>query len=160
MATNLSDAQKQQLIAWINEGAKLSEIQKRLETEFGLRLTYMDVKMLVGDLQVTPKDPEVPVVPPAPAPAAPAPGGPAVPDAMSPLPAGGGSVSVSVDKIARPGSMVSGNVTFSDGKSAVWYLDQMGRLGLAPQEKGYRPNPQDMQNFQAALEQELARQGF
>ncbi len=38
-----------------------------------------------------------------------------------------------VDTVARPGAMVSGSVTFSDGQKGHWYLDQMGRLGVAPE---------------------------
>ena len=56
----LDDAQKQQVSTWIEEGASLSDVQNRLEQEFGIRLTYMDVRFLVGDLQLTPKDPEPP----------------------------------------------------------------------------------------------------
>lgn len=164
---NLSDSQKSQVATWLREGAKLAEVQKRIETEFGLRLTYMEVKFLVSDLQVLPKDadaekpaptPAAPAAAPAPAPAAQpaAPSGFADPDEV--LPASG--VKVSLDQLARPGALVSGNVTFSDGKSATWYLDQMGRLGVAPKDKGYRPSQADMQQFQMTLEQELARQGF
>ena len=166
---NLSDSQKSQVAAWLRDGAKLAEVQKRIETEFGLRLTYMEVKFLVSDLQVLPKDTEAekpapapPAPSPAPAPAPAAAGQPAAPTGFSDpdevLPASG--VKVSIDQLARPGALVSGNVTFSDGKSASWYLDQMGRLGVAPKDKGYRPSQADMQQFQMTLEQELARQGF
>jgi hypothetical protein len=65
-----------------------------------------------------------------------------------------------VDKVTRAGALVSGNVTFSDGQKAGWYLDQMGRLGMAPTEKGYRPSPADVEEFQLALEKELARLGM
>ena len=44
------------------QGAKLSEIQTRLASEFGLKLTYMEVRFLVDDLKLTPKDPEPPKV--------------------------------------------------------------------------------------------------
>jgi hypothetical protein len=67
---------------------------------------------------------------------------------------------VAVDTLARPGAMVSGSVTFSDGKRAAWYVDEMGRLSVAASEPGYRPPAGDMQEFQAALERELARAGF
>jgi hypothetical protein len=36
----------------------------------------------------------------------------------------------------------------------------MGRLGVAPEQKGYRPSSEDMREFQAALEQQLARMGM
>jgi len=69
-------------------------------------------------------------------------------------------VAVVVDHLARPGAVVSGKVTFSDGNKADWYIDQNGRLGLAPQQTGYRPPAADLQQFQAALESELSRMGF
>ena len=71
-----------------------------------------------------------------------------------------GQVSVSVDKIAKPGTMVSGGVTFSDGAVADWYLDQTGRLGVVPKQQGYKPTQTDVQQFQAALESEMAKMGF
>jgi hypothetical protein len=55
---------------------------------------------------------------------------------------------------------VSGSVTFSDGVRAQWSLDQTGRLGLAGVKPGYRPNQTDVQEFQLALQKELAKQGF
>jgi hypothetical protein len=65
-----------------------------------------------------------------------------------------------VDKLARPGALVSGKVTFSDGHTADWRLDQTGQLGLIPQQAGYRPPPADLQQFQAALDAELSKLGF
>jgi hypothetical protein len=163
----LNDAQRQQVAVWIAAGAKLSEIQNRLAAEFGLRLTYMDVRLLVDDLKLTPKDQE-PAKPAAPI-AAPASKTAPPPDPhetdtellpAEDAPAGAGGISVTVDKIARPGAIVSGKVTFSDKQEAEWYLDQMGRLGLAPKQKGYKPSPMDVQEFQMALQEELARMGF
>jgi transposase len=59
---NLDESQRQKVAAWIADGAKLSEIQTRLMSEFGLKLTYMEVRFLVDDLKLTPKDPEPPKV--------------------------------------------------------------------------------------------------
>jgi len=67
---------------------------------------------------------------------------------------------VTVDQVTRPGSLVSGKVKFSDGKTAEWYLDQMGRLGFVPKEQGYKPSQNDLMDFQAELQNELARLGF
>src|SRR5262245_47517741 len=53
---NLDDAQKQKVTGWIKEGLKLSEIQCNLASEFGIHLTYMEVRFLVDDLKLTPKD--------------------------------------------------------------------------------------------------------
>jgi hypothetical protein len=146
---NLDDAQRKKVAAWIDEGLKLSDIQKRLETDLGLRLTYLEVRLLVDDLKLKPKDP-----PPPPKQAV------KPEDVLSPAASAPGKVSVTVDQLARPGAMVSGKVKFSDGKSADWILDQAGRLGLVPGDKGYKPPAADLQEFQVALQQELQKLGF
>ena len=158
---NLDDKQRQQVAAWIADGLKLSEIQNRIASEFRLRVTYMEVRLLVDDLKLTPKDPE----PPKPAPASvlaatpTVPASPLAPDApATATPAGG--ISVTVDQLARPGAMVSGKVTFSDAQKADWYLDQTGRLGLVPAQQGYKPSAADVQQFQLALQDEMAKMGF
>jgi hypothetical protein len=163
---NLDDAQRKKVAEWIAQGLKLSEIQNRLLSELDLRLTYMDVRLLVDDLKLTPKDaePSKPAVVNIGGPASgPAPAAPTAPPLTSLAPeptAPKGGVSVAVDQLARPGALVSGKVTFSDGNSADWYLDQSGRLGLSPQTPGYRPPAADVQQFQMALEAELSKIGF
>jgi hypothetical protein len=67
---------------------------------------------------------------------------------------------VVADSIANPGTLVSGKVTFGDGKRAKWYLDQFGRLGFDADDPGYRPKEADFVSFQRELEVELRRQGF
>jgi hypothetical protein len=162
----LDDTQRKKVAQWIAEGMKLSEIQNRIASELGVRMTYMDVRFLVDDLKLTPKDidPPKPILPPTPPPppaALPAVPGSALKLDSAPAPEGSVSgVSVVVDQLARPGAVVSGKVTFSDGKKADWYIDQTGRLGLAPQEAGYRPPAADVQQFQIALEAELAKMGM
>jgi hypothetical protein len=155
---NLDEAQRQRVTAWILEGAKLSEIQNRLLSEFGLKLTYMEVRLLVDDLKLTPKDPEPPKVVTPPAEAAKIDAEKNVSPA-EPLPTTGG-VSVSVDQLAKPGAIVSGKVTFSDGQAAEWYLDQTGRLGVVPKQTGYKPSAADIQQFQTTLQSEIAKLGF
>ena len=66
------------------------------------------------------------------------------------VPAAGG-VHVSMDQIAMPGTLVSGKVTFSDGETGRWYMDQEGRLGLDPDTMGYRPPQEDIASFQEQL---------
>jgi hypothetical protein len=65
-----------------------------------------------------------------------------------------------VDQIARPGSVTSGSVKFSDGETATWQMDQYGRLGLGPKKQGYKPTQADVQSFQLALEAELTKLGL
>lgn len=166
---NLDEPTKQKVSAWIAEGQKLAEIQKRLVTELGVNLTYMEVRFLVDDLKLTPKDPVQPQpaaplksdpTPPAAPAAPPAPGLSTTPLTQDEASALGGNVSVSVDAVTRPGALVSGNVTFSDGQAAAWYLDQMGRLGVVPKQQGYKPSPTDVEAFQRGLEAELSKLGF
>ena len=57
---NLNDAQKKSVVEWIAQGMKLSEIQRRINSEFGIAMTYIEVRFLVDDLKLTPKDPEPP----------------------------------------------------------------------------------------------------
>jgi hypothetical protein len=167
---NLDDAQRAKVVEWIGQGLKLSDIQNRLNSEMGLRLTYMEVRFLVDDLKLTPKDPEPvkPIDSPLSAPAAPPakdprhPGKAPAAQAPAPIPPAGGpaGVSLSVDQLTRPGAVVSGKVTFSDGMTAAWQIDQMGQLGLIAPKPGYRPPASDVQPFQAALENELSKLGF
>ena len=165
--TSLTAEQQTLARQWIADGMKPSEFQKQLETRFGIRLTYMEVRFLVDDLKVLPKDPEPPKAPEpaaAPVPAVaeaptPTPGATLEPDEIAPAP-GTAQVKVSVDAVTRPGAMISGRVVFSDGKGAAWLIDQYGRPGMVADEKGYRPSPADMAEFQGALEQELMKHGY
>jgi len=156
---NLDEAQRKKVAAWIAEGATISQIQSRLASEPGLKLTYMEVRFLVDDLKLTPKDPEPPkVAAPVAEAAKPADKKNSPPPTMPPGARGG--VSVTVDQLARPGAIVSGKVAFSDGQQADWHLDQTGRLGVLPRQPGYKPSAADVQQFQAALEKEISRLGF
>jgi len=78
----------------------------------------------------------------------------------APAAPGASSVKVDVDRIVRPGAVVSGSVTFSDGVTAKWALDQLGRLMLDGPKKGYQPSQADIQEFQRELTQQLRRNGF
>ena len=165
---NLDEAQKKQVAAWIEQGLKLSEIQSKLTSEFGVTMTYMEARFLMDDLKVKPKDPVLtaPVLigskpPGGQEQAPPLPGPMDEPASLAEKPPGTpGGLSLTVDQVTRAGSLVSGTVTFSDGNGAVWYLDQMGRLGMTPKTQGYRPSQEDLQAFQLELQSELARMGM
>jgi hypothetical protein len=167
---NLDEAQRQKVAEWIAQGLKLSEIQNRLISELHLTMTYMEVRMLVDDLKLIPKDPEpvkpiesalsAAAVPPAAGVRSPIAGpGAAVPKPGQPAGVPG-KVSLSVDELTRPGAVVSGKVTFSDGNTAAWQLDQTGQLGLIAPQPGYQPPASDVQPFQVALEAELSKLGL
>lgn len=149
----LTDEQKNAVAHWIGEGASLADVQRRLKDEHGVGLTYMDVRFLVDDLKLQLKEQ------------------PKQSEAVERLaaakqegdserqgtPAGGG-VHVTMDAVTRASALASGKVTFSDGETADWMLDQTGRLGLNPTKPGYRPTEADIMAFQRELQR--VAQGF
>jgi hypothetical protein len=181
---NLDEAQVAKVRQWVDEGRKAAEVQTRLQEELGIKMTYAEVRFLLGDLQLKPKDLPKAATPllgggPAAGPAAassrsvgagpaglvpggvPAGGLKPVPAAEAGAGAGAGAgVQVTVDDIARPNMVVSGKVTFSDGQFAEWGIDQMGRPMLMPKQQGYRPSQPDVVEFQVQLEQILSRFGY
>ena len=173
----LSEEQKGVVAKWFAAGAGLAEIQKRISSEFGIDMTYLDVRLLVADLP-QPAEPEAQEVPENLGTAS----VPDVPDVSevpevledtenqcSPLPqqspadiedSAVAELSVSVDPLAPPGVIACGSVVFSDGTSGKWMLDQMGRLGLSGLPEGYRPSPEDGAQFQPKLLAALRAKGL
>jgi len=78
------------------------------------------------------------------------------------LPPAGGNVSIAVDKVTLiPGAVASGTVTFSDGVTGKWIIDQYGRPGFTEvSQPGYRPSPQDGQAFMQELSRSLQQRGY
>ena len=145
---SLTEDQRAAISKWIEEGASLPHIQKRLKEEFQISLTYLETRLLADDLKLALKEPERPIEPPP------------LPTPDKAASSASGKVSVTIDQITRPCAIVSGRATFSDGQSAEWSLDQTGRLGLNPSTPGYRPSQQDVMDFQVELEKLARSQGF
>ena len=189
----LTAEQKQQVAGWFAAGASLDEIQKRVKAEFGIHMTYLDVRLMVAELpQPVEPEPEPPCAPEAGAQHESAEGGPvageADPPGGAPADSTGGAprpepppgapkrydldapdadegkavpdVSVSVDTVVDPRFFASGDVTFSDGVTAKWYVSQDGRLGIDKAPEGYRPSPTDGVIFQQRLMEELRNRGM
>ena len=74
---------------------------------------------------------------------------------MIPPAAGGARTTVSISKLVRPGAMVSGSVDFGSGAKGDWYLDQTGRLGFTPGPNSSKPTELDLQEFQMELQRML-----
>lgn len=146
----LTEDQKGSVRQWALEGASLGDIQKRLTEEFAINLSYMETRFLISDLDVSLKGKEKPVEPVA------------APASLNPDGGGdaGGGVSVTVDSVAIPGTMISGKATFSDGETATWTIDQMGQLGLDAGTPGYRPSKEDLESFQVELSKAAEKAGF
>ena len=157
----LTSEQLKQLREWATEGKSLSEIQKRMEMDLGLRVTYMELRFLMDDYSIEQGSPEK---------KAPVKNGEPKMESkadVSEVPAEeaqdaelAGGVTVDVDPIVRPGAILSGGVVFGDGVKAKWYLDQMGRLGLDGVAKNYRPSDEDVQDFQMQLQRILQKKGY
>ena len=173
----LTPEQKKAVSEWIAAGDSLYTVQKKLFDQLKVSMTYMDVRFLVDDLNLAIRDPE-----PKKDASDVSKGAPAAPaadrkgfldkakeklglakgaddaggdDADEALPRSG--VRVIVDKVnLNPNALASGTVTFGDGVTAKWMVDQQGRPGIMEVSKpGYRPSPADAQAFMQELAQAL-----
>ncbi len=151
----LTDEQKAAVAAWIGEGASLADVQRHLKEQHALSLTYMEVRFLVDDLGLQVIEQARPAEAADRLAAAKQQGETERDHGGAPA---AGGVSVTLDTITKPRALASGKVTFTDGETADWMLDQTGRLGLNPSTPGYRPSREDIMAFQDEL-QRVAR-GF
>jgi hypothetical protein len=175
----LTEQQSQSVREWVAAGLSLADVQQNLKTEYGITMTFMDVRLLVLDLGAAVKDKPEPKekapVPPMPQhviedeeglpeddqgagmDASDTSEEPMRQDGEAPI---GTSLFMTMDSLVVPGAMLSGNVTFSDGTKARWLIDQYGRLGIEPDTPGYRPSPEDLKAFELQLRSELQRKGY
>jgi hypothetical protein len=182
MSSSLTEDQSNAVRQWAEEGADMAAIQRRLDEEFEVQLTFMDTRFLIADLGIElveeeeeEADEEEPEVE---APANEAEGEPAADESAEDLaqPAqpepemegeateepdnGTATAAVTISELQRPGMMISGSVTFDGGDKAEWYLDQSGQLGMNPESEEFRPNPQQMRVFQMELQKAAQQKGF
>ena len=183
---SLTPEQKASVSLWVAAGDNLSAVQKKITEQFKFSMTYRDVRFLVDDLNLELKDPAPKVdasdVSKTPPPVAKAPGPSAQPagiadaaaespadaeaeladDGLEDLPPSASSVTVEVDKVTLiPGALAAGTVTFSDGVTGKWVIDQQYRPGFTEiSQPGYRPTPADSQAFMQQLSAQLQKRGF
>jgi hypothetical protein len=160
---SLTPQQRQLVEQWAADGANLNQIQDRLRSECETTLTYMETRLLLMELGVKLQDKPREVEKPAPAPVAPAADGEeavadevTAPDAA----ADGSALKISVDETPPAGALISGRVTFSDGVTVQWFMDQQGRFGMRGPAPGYQPPAVDIPVFQAELDNILQLRGF
>ena len=158
---SLSDAQIATIRSWADNGDQLSDIQKRLGDELEIKVTYLETRFLLEDLGIelqTEPEPEpeeedvAEDVPEAEA----AEGE----ESSEEEPASEGGVSVTVDKIQRPGAVISGRVDFGGGKTSAWWIDQMGRLGMDSDDPDFRPSEEQAMAFQQELQKVVQESGM
>ena len=179
IAKSLSEEQITKIQSWADEGDGLSEIQNRLISEMEISITYMEMRFLIDDIGVHLKsDPEpekeepeeeeeeLGQVEPEVVDAVFDEEGSELPEAIpaedaqeqeEALPT---EVSVTVDKVQRPGAMISGTVSFGGGNDAEWSLDQRGQLGMNPKNEGFRPTESQVMAFQQELQRVVEESGM
>ncbi len=146
-AKNITPEQTDLLRQWAAEGLDLNQIQKKINQEFGISITYMDTRFLLMDLGidlVQPKQEDTTA------------------DSMPVSPLGGapasrlGATHVTIDEITPPHALLCGKVTFKSGCTGTWCIDKMGRIDWAP--ISGEPTDEDMQAFQTELQKVLRQQ--
>ena len=161
----LEPAQLEAVKSWLAEGASLSDVQKRLKEELGVSMLYLDLRMLVLDIGASVREKE------APKPADPPAGRPAekideadeVDDDETDD--GGNSadlprITVSLDRIMKPGALVSGEAEFPGNQKIHWVLDQMGRLAIDKAPPNFKPSQDEASAFQLSLRETLMKNGY
>ena len=137
--SKLTEAQRNQIQQWAAAGDQLAELQKKINSEFDLSITYMDTRFAVLDLGIELVVEQVPE--------------PEAVEAEELVPLG--YVDATVDEIMKPGFYVSGAVTFSDGMKGGWGIDEAGRLSLDLNNPDYKVTDEDMLAFQEVLRTKL-----
>lgn len=171
----LNDTQKDAVRAWVAEGAGLSAVQQRIKDEFGVSMTYMDVRLLVIELNATLQDKPEPktetkseVETESEIDAKTETESEAVSESEAEFENGAeeesgmsANVSVTLDRVVRAGALASGDVTFSDGVVGSWFIDRMMRLSFTKFSKdGYQPKRADLEAFQVELQNKLTSGAF
>lgn len=145
MSSKVNDEQLEMVRRWAAEGVDLNGIQKRLQGECGVHLTYMDVRFLLLDhgieiaTQAAPAATKTEETPEAPVEETTAKAG----------------VQVTLDDLQLPGTIFSGKASFPGGAHGAWLIDQMGRFGWS--ELNGQPSPEEMAEFEKALTALLSR---
>jgi hypothetical protein len=183
---DLSEDQKSTICAWIAAGESLPDMQNMMREHFDFRLTFMDARILVAEIEEEMEPEEIPStdvnLEPAPVEEEPRGSGqdpkadepaptrpeflldptPAVPAVTSEAPTASPEepalppVQVTINSVAVPGAVSNGHVSFSDGETARWHLDHAGQLRMDPTTPGYQPSRSELMAFQAEL-QRIAR---
>ena len=140
MSANISNEALDKVQQWAASGVDLNGIQKNLQTECGLHMTYMEVRFLLLDHGIEIATEPEPAEETAPA---------EQPADEQPEVAADGRPVVTLDELQLPGALISGKVEFPGGVHGAWYINQMGRFGW--RELSGSPSPVEMQDFQEEL---------
>lgn len=145
----------------LNQGMSLSDLQRELAEKFDLRMTYLELRLLAAELEVDWKKLDKPT-PPEPQKEAQTEEQfeddeeEFFDDTTESDASGRGKTVVSMSKLVRPGTAISGEVQFSSGAKGDWYVDNLGRLGFQPADGSTQPDQTDLQEFQRELQKLLS----
>lgn len=158
LSKKLETEQIELISSWLDSGLTLGEVQRKLDQELGIKVSFMETRFLISDLglevksavteESKDKDGETSEL-----------------DSddgvleLEPDVNGSGQVTVTIDEVTPANALIGGSVTFSDGVSAKWMLDQMGQLGLDPSTPGYHPSEADLDQFQRELRRVFEQRG-
>lgn len=145
MSAKVTDIALEQVRQWAAEGVDLNGIQKRLQTECGIHLTYMDVRFLLLDHGI-----EIAVEPQKELPPQ-----EEQEETAAPVGAGSAKVQVTLDDLQLPGTLLSGKASFPGGAQGAWQIDQLGRFGWS--ELSGQPSPDEMRDFERELTALISR---
>ena len=154
----------------LNEGISLSDVQKLLDSEYGLKLTYFELRMIASTLEINwssqekkhttdisqaaktepARPPEMkPLEPPAPQEE----DEEVEDEADEEAAPGEGGTKITMDDEPIPGAVMSGHVTFASGAAGKWVFSRMGQLGLSELDEGSaKPTQEDFMLFQQELQ--------
>lgn len=153
MSSKVTEEQLDMVRVWAAEGIDLNGIQKKLVTECGVHLTYMDVRFLLLDhgieIATAPAPVKAPEKPTAPKSTE------TEPAATADAAAAPGAPKVTLDELQLPGALISGKVEFPSGTRGAWMIDQMGRFVW--NDLNGTPTQEELQAFQFELTQLLSR---
>ena len=181
---NMTTKERDEFIAaQLNAGVSLSDVQTRLAQEFGVKMTYFELRMLAMGLSVDWEKQDKPKTAPAPvAPVVPqdkavdgdeqddadafdteteaededtAPEDDEDEDIDNDEDEADGATKIVLDETPHPGAALSGTAVFASGASGKWALSRNGRLGFEPDEGSAEPDENDWQLFQAELQKTL-----
>ncbi|HBM17550.1 MAG TPA: hypothetical protein DD381_14575 [Lentisphaeria bacterium] len=145
---------KKLVASLLNNGISLSDIQKQLYSEYQVKMTFLELRMLASEIEsvdwskqkadVAAKKAEEKAQEEAKKKEE------AKAEGLEEDTDGNGKTVVELSKLTRPGAIASGSVNFASGAKADWVIDQFGRLGLEkPQGE---PTKEDIKEFQAGLQ--------
>ena len=136
----------------LNKGTALGEVQRMLQEEHDVNMTYFDLRMMAAELDVDwDKQEDKKTVTEA----------ASTEGILDEQPQEGGAATgtqVTVDKVTRPDALMSGTVKFKSGASGKWFIDHAQQLGLSPDPGSSKPTQDDVIEFQQELQKAVRGQ--